>query len=240
MKGKFGMLKNEIHFEVPESILNSWQEIVDILAEIGGIPAALIMRLQDQDIEVFVTSRSAGNPYKKGSRENVWGSGLYCEKVIRTGTTLLVPNAPADKNWAKNPDIKLNMISYLGLPILYPDHKPFGTICVLDNKENRYTDKFEKLMSKFRDLIQVDLEILYMNQMLGDSNKRLTDYLEELHALRGLVPICANCKSIRDEEGSWHPVEEYLAGNPQLNFSHDICPTCMKKLYPDLDDDKNI
>jgi len=233
------MAEKDVQIKVPEHILHNWQDIVDILAEIGDIPAALIMRLQDPDIEVFVTSRSERNPYKKGGREKIWGSGLYCERVIKTGSTLLVPNAMTDKEWDKNPDLKLNMISYLGLPIVLPNQKPFGTICVLDNKENRYTEKFERLLSKFRDLIQFDLEIIYMNQMLGDTNRRLTDYLEELHTLRGLVPICANCKSIRDEEGNWLSIEQYLADNPDVNFSHDICPKCMKTLYPDLDNYKN-
>ncbi len=225
------MINNEVKIEVPTDILEIWQEIVDILAEIIGIPAGLIMRLSDPDIEVFVSSRSEGNPYHPGDKENFWGSGLYCEAVINTQDKLLVPNALADINWKENPDIKLNMISYLGFPILLPDGKPFGTICVLDNKENAYSDNFEKLILKFRNLVQSDLEIIYMNQVLGDKNKRLTDYLMELQTLRGMVPICSNCKSIRDAQDDWHPIEHYLIRHPEADFSHSICPKCMKKLY---------
>jgi hypothetical protein len=232
------MIDQEVHFEVPKSIVQNWQEIVDILAEIGGIPAALIMRVRDPDIEVFVSSRSDGNPYQDGDKEQLWGSGLYCETVIKTRDKLLVPDARKDNVWKENPDVKCNMISYLGFPILLPNQKPFGTICVLDNKENRYSEKFERLMVKFRDLVQTDLGIVYMNQVLGDKNKQLSDYLMELQALRGLVPICANCKSIRDEQGKWHPIEDYLIRHPEADFSHDICPKCLKKLYPDLDEKK--
>lgn len=232
------MIDREIDLEVPETVIQNWQEIVDILAEIGGIPAALIMRLRDPDIEVLVSSRSTGNPYQHGDREALWGSGLYCETVIQTKQRLIVPNALADDDWKKNPDVERRMISYLGFPILLPNQKPFGTICVLDNKDNSYTEKFQKLMSKFRDLVQADLEIVYMNQILGDKNKRLSDYLMELQALRGLVSICANCKSIRDDQGKWHPIEDYLIRHPEADFSHDICPKCLKELYPDLD--KNV
>jgi GAF domain-containing protein len=232
------MNDHKMHFEVSASIVRNWQEIVDILAEMGGIPAALIMRLRDPDIEVFVSSHSEGNTYQHGDKEKLWGSGLYCETVIKTRNKLLVPNALAESAWKENPDIELGMISYLGFPILLPNQEPFGTICVLDNKENRYSEKFEKLISKFRDLVQADLEIVYMNQVLGDKNKRLSDYLMELQALRGLVHICANCKSIRDNQGKWHPIEDYLIQHPEANFSHDICPKCMKKLYPDLDENK--
>ena len=228
------MINNEVKVEVPKDILDNWQEIIDILAETIGIPAGLIMRLNDPDIEVFVSSRSEDNPYHPGDKENLWGSGLYCETVIKTQDKLLVPNALADINWKENPDVKLNMISYLGFPIFLPNGKPFGTICVLDNKENAYSDNFEKLILKFRNLIQSDLEIIYMNQVLGDKNKRLTDYLMELQALRGLVPICANCKSIRDDQGNWQPIEHYLIRHPEAEFSHGICPKCKKKLYPEF------
>ncbi len=115
-----------------------------------------------------------------------------------------------------------------------PDKKPFGTICVLDNKPNEYSETTEKFILKLRDLIESHLKIIYMNLILGDKNKCLTDYLMELQALRGLVPICSSCKSIRDKQDNWHPVEHYLMQNPEATFSHGICPKCMKKLYPDF------
>ena len=231
------MLENEVEIEVPEATQKTWQEIVDLMAEIIGIPAGLIMRLRGPDIEVFVSSRSKGNPYHPGDKEHFRKSGLYCETVIKTQDRLLVPNALADPKWRNNPDVKLKMISYLGFPILLPNRKPFGTICVLDNKENAYAEKFEKLIVKFRDLVQSDLEMIYVNQVLGDKNRRLTDYLMELQALRGIVPICANCKSIRDAQGTWHPVEHYLVGHSEADFTHGICPTCMKRLYPEYTKD---
>ncbi|MFH1020838.1 MAG: GAF domain-containing protein [Pseudomonadota bacterium] len=228
------MLKNEVQIEVPQSALETWQSIVDILAEIVGIPAALIMRLNDQEIEVFVASKNMGNPYHVGDKEHCLGSGLYCETVIKRKDKLLVADALTDANWKNNPDVKLGMISYLGFPVFMPDGKPFGTICVLDKKENPYSKTVEQLMLKFRQIIQADLEIIYLNQVLGDKNKRLTDYLMELQAFRGIVPICANCKSIRDAQNNWHPIEDYLFRHPEADFSHGICPTCMKKLYPEF------
>lgn len=177
-------MENKIQIEVPAAKSQDWQEIVDILAQILKIPAVLIMRLNEPYIEVLVAGRSEANPYHPGDREKVWGSGLYCETVIKRQAKLLVPNALKDELWKNNPDIKLNMISYLGFPILLPDGNPFGTICVLDNKENPYSDIVERLMQKFRNMIQSDLEILYANQMLGEKNRELTDYLSEIQALR--------------------------------------------------------
>jgi GAF domain-containing protein len=228
------MIENVIEIVIPADIQEDWQEIVNILAEVVGIRAALIMRIADPYIQVFVSSNTEGNPYRLGDKEKLYGSGLYCETVINTKEKLIVPDALADEKWKNNPDIKLNMISYLGFPISWPNKQPFGTICVLDNKPNTYSKTTEKLMMKFANLIESHLEMIYINQVLGDKNKRLTDYLMEIQALRGIVSICGSCKSIRDDKGIWHPIEDYLIRHPIADFSHGICPKCMKKHYPEF------
>lgn len=211
----------------------NWQEILDLLAELCQIPAALIMRLQQPDIEVFLSSQSTGNPYAPGDKDHFQDSGLYCERVIKTQNPLLVPDALADAKWQNNPDIERNMIAYLGFPIRLPDGKPFGTICILDNKHNPFSPTIEKLMSKCQTMIEYNLTMLYMNQVLGDENRRLTDYVREIQTLRGMVSICANCKAIKDSNGEWQPIEHYLIKHPEARFSHGICPACIRKLYPD-------
>lgn len=56
----------------------------------------------------------------------------------------------------------------------------------------------------------------------------------ELKMLQGLLPICANCKNIRDDKGYWRTVESYVKEHSEAEFTHGICPQCMKKLYPGL------
>jgi len=227
------MINNIVKLEVPQDTIEKWQDIVNILAEIVKVPTCLVMRLNEPDLEVLVSSQSKGNPYHPGEKGKFHGSGLYCETVIKRQDKLLVPDALADANWKNNPDVKLNMISYLGFPISLPNGKPFGTLCVLDNQANAYSGSIEKLMLKLRNLIQSNLEIVYINQVLGDKNKRLTDYLMELQTLRGMVSICFNCKSVRDNQGQWRPIEHYLIQHPEADFSHGLCPGCMEKLYPE-------
>jgi transcriptional regulator with GAF, ATPase, and Fis domain len=228
------MIDDKVQIEIATDIREEWQEMANILAEVIGIPAALIMRIVEPYIQVFVSSNTEGNPYHHGDKEILFGSGLYCETVIKAREKLLVPDAIADPKWKNSPDVKLNMISYLGFPILWPDKKPFGTICVLDNKRNEYSKTIEKIMKKFGGLIESHLEMIYINQILGDKNKRLTDYLEELQHLRGIVTICGNCKSIKDDINNWHPIEDYLILHPLADFSHGICPKCMKKDFPEF------
>jgi hypothetical protein len=56
--------------------------------------------------------------------------------------------------------------------------------------------------------------------------------LNEIKVLRGFLPICASCKKIRDDEGYWHQLEVYVTKHSEAEFSHGICPDCMRKLYP--------
>lgn len=233
------MTKNKIENTALKEIQQNWQEIVNIIAQICQVPAALIMKLTGTDISVLVSSNSEGNPYHAGDKEHFENSGLYCETVIKSKSKLLVPEALADEHWKNNPDVKLNMISYLGFPIFLPGGEPFGTICILDSKPNEYSLVIEQLMLKFKDMIESHLELIYFNQTLGDENKRLTDYLTELQVLRGIVPICSYCKNIRDKKDNWHPIEHYLVRQlPEADFSHGICPECMKKHYPECAKEK--
>ena len=228
------MQKTQIKNLLESDTWQQWQTIVDLIAKLIKVPAALIMRIVDNEIEVFTASKSEGNPYEAGAKEELFGSGLYCETVINTKNKLLVANALKDPKWNKNPDIKLNMISYLGFPILFPDGKPFGTLCVLDQKENVYSNDIEALLESFRDLLQNHLSIIYMNQQLNDKNKDLLDYIEEINSLRSLLPICSSCKKIRDENNHWELLETHVAKNTKSEFTHTICPSCAKRLYPDI------
>jgi len=61
--------------------------------------------------------------------------------------------------------------------------------------------------------------------------KQLQDSLTKV--LSGFIPICANCKKIRDDKGCWNPIEGYLQSHTDAQFSHGVCPECMMMLYRD-------
>jgi len=58
--------------------------------------------------------------------------------------------------------------------------------------------------------------------------------MAQIKTLSGMLPICANCKKIRDDQGYWSQVESYISKHSDLSFSHGICPECAKKLYPEF------
>jgi PAS domain S-box-containing protein len=142
--------------EVPSEIILKWQEIVNLLAEIMHVPSASIMRVDPPHIKVFVSSTSEGNPCEPGALD----TGPYCETVMKTGQPLLIPDALENEAWKANPHVRLGMISYLGVPIGWPNGRIFGTICVRDNKRNEYSEAYLKLLLHFRDMLQADLKSL--------------------------------------------------------------------------------
>lgn len=78
--------------------------------------------------------------------------------------------------------------------------------------------------------------ILLVNQRLNAERQEtiaeLNGALEQIRTLRGILPICANCKKIRDDSGFWQQVEAYVSRHTEAEFSHGICPDCMESLYP--------
>ena len=110
--------------EVPSEIIRKWQEFVNLLAEIMHVPSASIMRADPPHIKVFVSSTSKGNPCEPGALDR----GPYCETVMKTGQPLLVPDALENEAWKANPHVRAGIISYLGVPISWPDGRLFGTL----------------------------------------------------------------------------------------------------------------
>lgn len=159
--------------EIISEASTKWQLLLDMIVKIIDVPAGLIMRLHEETIEVFLASNSPGNPYKQGEKSELH-YGLYCETVIATQKKLLVPNATNNPLWSvSNPDLELNMVSYLGYPVNWPDGEVFGTLCVLDNKENHYSANFEELFLNIKQSIESELKLLVMDQVLKESNARL-------------------------------------------------------------------
>jgi len=65
---------------------------------------------------------------------------------------------------------------------------------------------------------------------------KLHEAFAQIKTLRGLIPICSSCKNIRDDQGFWQQVESYVRDHTEAEFSHGICPNCLKTLYPQFAD----
>ena len=89
----------------------------------------------------------------------------------------------------------------------------------------------ERVLSR----IQSHLTIRRLARSLEEKNRQLQEALDNIKTLRGLLPICSICKKIRDDEGYWRKLEDYIGNHTYAEFSHSVCPTCMKMYYPEFD-----
>jgi c-di-GMP phosphodiesterase len=165
---------------VSGAITEKWQLIINTIAKILKIPAGLIMKINQNNIEVFLASESEGNPYKKSASDSL-GHGLYCETVIGRNQPLVIENALKNEIWKDNPDVKINMISYIGLPLKWPDGEVFGTICVLDKKAIPGNQDYLDLMSHMKSLIESDLKDLLRDADTKNAENLRALRLRELH-----------------------------------------------------------
>ncbi|MBF8435884.1 diguanylate cyclase [Halanaerobiaceae bacterium Z-7014] len=145
--------------EISDEFLKKWQDILDIIADILGVSAALVMRITSDSIEVVLKSQNESNPYKAGASESL-GHGLYCEAVIARNKDLYINNALKNQAWKDNPDLSSDMISYFGLPVNWPDNEVFGTVCILNDTEIKLDNNQRKLLNEFRNVIEDNLDLL--------------------------------------------------------------------------------
>jgi len=101
------------------------------------------------------------------------------------------------------------------------------------------TEPFGYLLKPFKEReLSVAIQIgLYRHRMESERTQlilQLQEALAQIKTMRGLLPICANCKKIRNDQGYWTQVEIYIAEHSDAEFTHGICPECLKLLYPEL------
>jgi ABC-type multidrug transport system fused ATPase/permease subunit len=75
------------------------------------------------------------------------------------------------------------------------------------------------------------------NQEKEEAIQKLNKSLREIKTLQGILPICLHCKKIRDDDGYWQAVDQYIHTRTDVRFSHALCPECMKKHYPEYTDE---
>ena len=222
--------------EINSVMREKWQNIADLMVRIVKVPVGLIMKLEEKNISVFISAGSKASPYHAGDSE-ILDLGLYCETVTAKRKGLLVPDAREDRLWETNPDIELGMVSYLGYPIQWPDGEIFGTICILDNKKNSYTNDFDLLVKCFRDILNDDLSLLLENQKLIKENLgRKIEKRELHHRLKNNFNVLLSSiqlelgKKHRDPEGllnkilfslrALSAIHEELYTNEKLSFKN--------------------
>lgn len=217
---------HETHnLRIPEIALAKWRSIADLMAEIAGVPASGISIVEGDTMRLIGGAHSPG---ASGAEDVSYklqpGMKIYCAGVVHAREKLVIRDATRSDFWKDSEGAKSGYIAYAGVPIFQPDREIFGTLCLFDRKPNDFSAHTVRLMEEFADIITGHLELIH-------ANLKLEETLKDVRTLQGLIPICAQCKKIRDDKGYWQKVEVYLEEHSQARFTHGLCEDCMQKLY---------
>ena len=216
---------------IPPQIVEIWQQVVDSISAFLSVPSVMINRLEPPELEVFRSNIGPDNPFPSGTRMQMMG--LFCEAAANRRQKIRVEDARKDPLWADSPTARAGIFAYLGYPVFWPNGEVFGTICAVDTKENEWGKQAEHLLKAFKDAIEAHLALVDTMERLSKKNQELELALGEVKTLRGLLPICAWCKRIRDDDGYWKQIESYIRDHSEVEFSHGLCPECEKKFFLD-------
>ncbi|MDB6137761.1 MAG: hypothetical protein JWO94_833, partial [Verrucomicrobiaceae bacterium] len=189
----------------------AFEDIALLASTLCETPIGLLS-LVDQDRQWF--KARVGLEAQETSREHA-----FCAHTILGSTPLVVENATLDERFAQNPLVTAGpeIRFYAGAPLIDSEGYALGSICVIDRKPRELEIKQRLALEALSRQVIALLEF-------RRASAELARALSELDTLRGLLPICCYCKSIRNDEGYWNTVETYVSQHSQASFSHGICP----------------
>jgi GAF domain-containing protein len=194
----------------------SYDDIVALAAHICKVPIAMISLVDE--VRQWFKSR-LGVDQQQTPREVA-----FCAHAILENGPFMVRDATKDRRFAGSalvsgePHIRF----YAGIPLINPEGLALGTLCVVDRQPRRLSAAQLKALQALSRQVMTLLELRRISTQLADA-------LDRVKTLHGLLPICAWCKRIRDDEGYWDQVEAYIHKSTGADFTHGICPQCSEK-----------
>ena len=152
-----------------------------------------------------------------------------------TNNSLPFLDVPAEQDSRLHPRNKCIHQGYLSVALIpvRANREIVGLLQLNDRKKDCFTLDMIHFFEGMAAGIGVALMRKQAEEALEEERRRLQRALDEVRTLRGIVPICANCKKIRDDKGYWSQVEKYVSDHTEARFSHGICPDCVEKVYPE-------
>ena len=108
---------------------------------------------------------------------------LYCTDVAVRRRKLQVTDAGADQDWSDSPTAKAGIIAYLGVPLLWPDGRVFGTLCAIDTKRKEWDEQAENLLHTLKDAIESHLALVMKGEDISETCSELESALNEVLTL---------------------------------------------------------
>jgi GAF domain-containing protein len=197
---------------------HTYDDIVTLAAQVCEVPVALVS-LVDEARQWF--KASIGVIRRETPRDVA-----FCAHTILQHKPLVVRDATRDKRFADNALVRgePHIRFYTGIPLISPEGMALGTLCVIDRQPRELTAAQMKALEALSRQVLSLLELKRVSIHLAEA-------LNHVKTLQGLLPICAWCRRIRDDEGYWSQVESYFHKATGVEFTHGICPECLKKMH---------
>jgi GAF domain-containing protein len=201
--------------------------LVSLASYITGTPVAMIS-LVDSDRQWF--KAKIGTAVSETARDVA-----FCAHAICQSDLFVVSDAMADARFATNPLVTADphIRFYAGAPLVTPGGHAVGTLCVVDQAPRELSVAQREALQALGRAVVAQLELRRHIQERDTLLQQLNAAAANIKVLRGLIPICASCKKIRDDKGYWNQIEVYVADHSEADFTHGCCPECAKRLYPD-------
>ena len=197
----------------------AYDDITALAAHLCDVPIAMIS-LVDESRQWFKS--------KLGLNEQETPRDVaFCAHAILQTEPLIVRDALKDARFAdsalvtREPHIRF----YAGFPLANPEGFALGTLCAIDRRPRQLSARQKTAMQALSRQVMALLELRRVSA-------RMAEALEKVKTLHGLLPICAWCKRIRDDQGYWSQVEAYVHEHTGADFTHGICPDCLEKQRP--------
>lgn len=199
-------------------------EMTTLAAALCDVPIALVT-LVDENRQWFLSK--VGVDTDQTPRDQA-----FCAHTIVQNEILIIEDAHKDDRFAANelvtgpPYIRF----YAGVPLSTPSGENLGSLCVIDTSPKTLNDdQVQALKTLSRQVVKL-FELRRMS-------KQLADTLAELKLLKEVLPVCANCHKIREQDGSWRTPDDYMKRHADVQITHGLCEPCAQKLYPQEFDD---
>ncbi len=199
----------------------AYDDVVALAAAIVNVPVALVS-LVDRDRQWF--KARVGLDVEETPR-----AMSFCAWAVYEDANLVVADATEDERFADNPLVQgeLGVRFYAGVPLRTPEKAVLGTLCVIDRERREITPEQLAHLERLASLIMHVIE----SRRAADE---LAEALERTRVLGEMIPVCAYCRRIRDDEQFWHTLEKYLETHAGTQVSHGICPACASQHFADL------
>ena len=165
---------------IPGEIKGKWQRLVNHIAVALRQPHALITRLDQDTLFVFMHNDTPDPTFIDHDKFPL-GLGVYCETTMTRDTVNFVPDALSDVKWENNPSVDFSLISYIGVPVRWPDGELFGTICALGDKPLPEDSALFDDITLFKSIVETDLQLLLEKQERVSEERHFNTMLREVH-----------------------------------------------------------